>query len=610
MKTHTTKASLPKKSDASLIWRLTRNNLSAYLIAASFLGISTVFGFLVPLIASATIDDVLDGTPKNPSALLAKITAIMGGADTIRDRLWIPVLATLLCAVIAGILNYYQKVYAAREANSICKQLKDRIYNHIQHLSARYLDNASTGDLVQRCTSDIETIRLFLAAHVVEIGKSVVLVITVIPIMLLLDVRLTVVSCILIPLIILFGYIFFKKVKYVFKEVDEAEGRLTTVVQENITGIRVVRAFGRHDHEIQRFATPNKEYRDKGIDLIKLMAWFWASSDLLNFAQIGLALFVGSYMALNGEITIGTLFAFLALLNIVLWPVRMLGRILTDLGKTIVALGRIYEVLNEPVETASDTVTTHPDNPISGRIEMTHVNFSHNTSSATLRDISFSVEPGETLAIIGPSGTGKSTLMHLLLRFYTVDSGEIRVDEHEVKDLDRHYLRAQFGTVLQEPFLYSRSIKENIAFGRHGSEEGEIFEAAQMASIHETIDGFSKGYDTEIGERGITLSGGQRQRVALSRALLSNPPILLLDDALSAVDNETEANIIEALKTRRGKSTTIVIAHRLSTLSHADKILVMEEGSVSQSGTHAQLIKEDGLYQRLWAIQNQVEQSA
>lgn len=587
------------------IWRLTRRHRRGYAYAAAFLTLATVANFLVPLIASATIDYAIEPNPLSASPLLEGIATTLGGGQRIAIHLWIPVLAMLACALVAGLFTYLQKTYSAVEANAICKQLKDRVYDHIQRLDNRYLDKMSTGDLVQRCTSDIETIRIFLATHVVEIGKGIILVAAVVPIMLMLNARLTLVSTFLIPVTVLFGHFYFKRVKHVFKEVDEAEGELTTVVQENITGIRVVRAFGQHQYEIDRFATPNAAYRDKGTKLIVHMSWFWANSDLITLTQIGLALFAGAYMAINGDTTVGTLFAFLALLNIVLWPVRMLGRILTDLGKTIVSTGRIYEILDRPLETATDRVVARPDTPIAGRVELHDVSFAHDANIPTLQNISFTVEPGETLAIIGPSGTGKSTLMHLLLRFYDADSGEILLDRHAIKDLDRSYVRSQFGVVLQEPFLYSRSIKENIQFGRHDSSQEDIEQAANMASIHDTIRTFSQGYETEIGERGITLSGGQRQRVALSRALLANPPVLLLDDALSAVDNETEANIIQALKARHGRATTIVIAHRLSTLTHADRIVVMEKGAITQCGNHQSLIQQDGLYQRLWSMQNQ-----
>ena len=286
----------------------------------------------------------------------------------------------------------------------------------------------------------------------------------------------------------------------------------------------------------------------------------------------------------------------------------MIGRILTDLGKTVVALNRINEIFAEPPETLNDAVSTIPESPIDGKIEFRNVRFSHEAQTQpTIQDISFSIEPGETLAILGPSGAGKSTLMHLLLRFYDCDNGTIHIDGVDLKQLNRSYIRQQIGVVLQEPFLYSRSVMENIRFGAHAASERDIENAARMACIHDTILSFSNGYQTEIGERGITLSGGQRQRVAISRALLSDPPILLLDDALSAVDNKTENAIIEALKTRRGKRSTIVIAHRLSTLSHADKIVVMENGRITQIGDHASLVKADGLYQRLWNIQTQLQ---
>lgn len=589
------------------IWRLIEGNRWRYVFAAITLFLATFFEFLVPLIGSATIDHVLDTDSKQTNPLLDRVIQLLGGSEQISQNLWIPAVAMLFLSIIGGVFNHFQKRFAATASDGICKELKDRLYNHIQCLPNRYIDQAKTGDLVQRCTSDIETMRIFLAAHVVEIGRSLILVVTVVPIMLAMNTILTAVSTFLIPVIVLFGFFYFKRVKSIFKEVDESEGKLTAVVQENITGIRVVRAFGRHDYEIEKFAKPNQEYRDTNIRLTRLMANFWAPSDMLNLAQIGFALVVGSYMAVKGLTSIGTLVAFLALLNIVLWPVRMIGRILTDLGKTVVSLKRINEILSEPKETLHDKIQLNPIKPISGRIEFHEVSFAHNEEQPTVENISFAVEAGETLAILGASGAGKTTLMHLLLRFYDCDQGSILIDGMDLKDLDRSFIRNQFGVVLQEPFLYSRSIEENIRFGDSTASQQQIESAAQAASIHDTILGFSDGYKTEIGERGVTLSGGQRQRVAVSRALLSNPPVLLLDDALSAVDNETEKSIIETLDSRRGKGTTIIIAHRLSTLAHADSIIVMEKGRITQRGTHVSLTKEDGLYKRLWTIQTELQ---
>jgi len=596
-----------KTTDFQLIWKLLKEERVRYSLATLALLVATLFEFMVPLVGSATIDYVLDPNYEKSNPLLEWLMTTLGGTGNVAANLWIPALAMFLFAVCSGIFNHFQKRFAARASDGICKRAKDRLYDHIQKLSNRYLDGAQTGDLVQRCTSDIETMRLFLAAHVVEIGRSIILIAAVIPVMLALNPLLTLVSTFLIPIIIIFGYFYFKKVKAVFKEVDEAEGRLTSVAQENITGIRVVRAFGRHQFEIEKFAQPNQEYRDKSIRLTGLMARFWAPSDMLSLTQIGLALVVGSYMAAKGTTTVGTLFAFLALLNLVLWPVRMIGRILTDLGKTVVSISRIDEILSEPTETNKDEVRIHPANPVLGQIEIRDVSFRHTSESQTIDQVSVSIDPGETLAILGPSGSGKSTLLHLLLRFYDCDEGSIFLDGMAIRDLDRKYLRQQFGVVLQEPFLFSRSIEENIRFGGDASETNEVISAAKLASIHETIVGFADGYDTEIGERGITLSGGQRQRVALSRALLSDPPILLLDDALSAVDNDTEKAVIEALERRRKNRTTIIIAHRLSTLAHADRVIVMEKGRITQTGTHDTLIEEPGLYQRLWHIQTEMQ---
>ncbi|MDQ8202815.1 ABC transporter ATP-binding protein [Pelagicoccus sp. SDUM812003] len=591
-------------------WRLMRGYRGLFGWAAAALFVSTVFQFLTPLIGSAAIDFSLTDQGENSNRLLAFVIKTIGGGAFIKEHLWVAAVAMAGFAILGGVFNYYQKLAAAKASDGICKRLKDQLYDHIQRLDNRYLDQSQTGDLLQRCTSDVETIRIFLAAHVVEIGRSVVLILAVLPIMLSMHVGLTLVSMGLIPFIILYSYVYTKRVKHVFKEVDEAEGRLTTVVQENITGIRVVRAFGRHDFEIEKFAKPNGEYRDTGIHLIRLMSWFWSISDLVCLLQIGIALFASAYLAIQGSATVGTLFAFLALMNMVLWPVRMIGRILTDFGKTSVALSRIEEILTHPFETETDNASVHPKGPASGAIRFANVSFSHEEDGdPTVRDIDFEVNAGETLAILGPSGSGKTTLMHLLLRFYDCDSGTISIDGVDIRKLERAYLRDQFGVVLQEPFLYSRSIAHNIAFGVGGAKQMEIESAARAACIHDTIQTFSEGYQTEIGERGISLSGGQRQRVALSRALLRNPPVLLLDDALSAVDAETENSIIEALKKRHGNRTTIVIAHRLSTLAHADKIIVLENGRITQTGNHRSLSQEPGLYQRLWNIQTQLEAS-
>jgi ATP-binding cassette subfamily B protein len=606
---------MPSDASSSLqqIWQLLEGQRLRYTGAIAALCGATLFGYLVPFVGKVTIDFALVPDAPPATGVNRLVLNLLGGAEFLSAHLWLGAAWMVVLTALAGIFSYLKGRHASLASDGIARRLKDRLYNHLNHLPARFHDRADTGDLVQRCTSDVETVRLFLAVQIVEIGNAVILCLTALPLMLLIDVRMTLVSFVLLPPIVAYSYVYMRRVKHVFRDVEESEGELTGVIQENLTGIRVVRAFARQAHEERKFAGPNASYRDRHIRLLRLMAWFWSPSDFICLAQNGLVLIVGARWIAQGQLTVGALFAFLAYLNMLLWPVRQLGRILTDLGKAQVALGRLREILGqnpEPDTVAKDfpgTAPTPPPPTLAGAIEVRDLAFTHSGDIAALNGISFSVPPGETLAILGPSGAGKSTLIHLLLRLYDYDAGSIRVDGFELASLPRKWVRSQISVVMQEPFLYSKTLRENIRLGRAGAPDDAIFEAARVASIHETIAGFPAGYDTLIGERGITLSGGQRQRVALARALLREPPILILDDALSAVDSETEALILEALRRRRGRHTTLVIAHRLSTLAQADRVIVLDHGRIIQSGSHAELSRQDGLYRRLWQIQTSLE---
>lgn len=583
------------------MWGLTEGFRGTYAAAILALFCSTALNYLTPLIAGATLDAAISG--KAPAhALGSQLLAWMGGAGAVRERLWWPAVLMVLVTLIAGFGSFLKTWCSALASDGIVRRLKDRLFGHLQHLPASWHDRAETGDVIQRCTSDVETLRLALSAQVVDISNALLLLLTALPLMAALDLRMTLVSLSLILPIILFGYFYIGKVKHLFRGVDEAEGEVTRRVQENLSGLRVVRAFRRQEFEIDKFAGPNGEYRNRSLRLVRLMSWYWSSSDLIVLLQQGLVLFTGAWLISKGTLTVGTLFSFLMFLNLLLWPVRQMGRTLTDLGKSLVALNRMGEILAVVPEQG-------PVKPLApaalslGHLVVKDLGFDHESGTAALRGISFEVPAGATLAIVGPSGSGKSTLMHLLLRLYDYSAGTIHLDGMELRTLTREWVRAQFSVVMQEPFLFSRSIQENIRLGRNGAAAGEVSEAARMAGIHETIDGFPAGYETLVGEKGVTLSGGQRQRVALARALLQDSPVLLLDDALSAVDAGTEQAILEALRRRHGRRTTLVIAHRLSTLSHADQVIVLEEGRVVQNGTHAELIRREGLYRRLWEMQ-------
>jgi len=601
-------------SQFGIIWSIMRGYRLRYCLALGCLVLATVINFGIPLVGSATIDYAVSNQAAGPGTpwVIKLILHLAGGAAQLRAHLWLAPVLMVVLSVASGLFTYLKGWQASLASDGIARQLKNELYDHLSHLPAVYHDRTDTGDLVQRCTSDVETARQFLATQIMEIGNAVILAASAFPLLLSLNVHLALVSFILIPPIVVYGYVYFRKVKHVFKSVDEAEGALTGIIQENLTGIRVVRAFARQDFEREKFAVPNARYRDRSVFMLRLMSWYWSISDLVALIQIGLVLLVGAHWIVAGKLSIGVLFAFLAYLAIMLWPVRQMGRILTDLGKTSVALNRIREILavEREAEPPSSSLVV-PAGPLKGALAVHNLRFAHTGqpagSDGALNDVSFSVSPGETLAIIGPAGAGKSTLVHLLLRLYDYSEGSILLDGYELATLPRKWVRSQIGVVMQEPFLFSKSLKDNLKLGRDSALDHEIENAARAACIHETILSFDQGYGTLIGERGITLSGGQRQRVAIARAVLRHPPILLLDDALSAVDGETEALILDALKERHGRATTLVIAHRLSTLAHADRIIVLDRGRIIQTGTHAELAAQEGLYRRLWEIQTRTE---
>jgi len=578
-----------------------------YALAALLLLVGTLLLYGQPAIVGATLDAVLGDMLDQSPALIRRVVDLLGGAAFLRDNLWVAALATIACTGLGGLFTFGRMRAEAAAVEGIVRRLRDRLYDHLQRLPVSYFDKAQTGDLVQRVTSDVDTVRLFYSDQVIELLRAAALLLTVLPYLFLLDPVMALVAVAVLPVVVVFAVVFFARVRGSFKAMDEAEGAMTTAVQENLTGIRVVRAFARQDFERQKFAAKNHDHRDKHWRLFKLMAVYWASSDFLCFVQLVLVLIVGAVRVQNGDITAGTLVAFVQYVGIYLWPVRQMGRIVTELGKTTVAVGRIKEILDAPEE-VDRTAAAEAATPgrFLGAVRFEHVTFAHG-ESVVLDDVSFAVAPGTTLGLIGPSGSGKSTVGQLLMRFYDPRSGRVTLDGVDLATLPRHVVRGQIAAVMQEPFLYGKTIAENLRVGRADAPDAAMIDAASTAAVHESVEKFERRYDTVVGERGVTLSGGQRQRVAIARALLRDAPVLILDDALSAVDTRTEAQILDALRQRRGRSTTILIAHRLSTLMHADQICVMEHGRIVQRGTHEELIAADGLYRRLWQIQTAIE---
>lgn len=590
-----------------LLWNSMKGNRLLYLGAIISIGFATMFSFFSPLVIRLTVDSVIGGKKLDAPGFVVKMIEAVGGTSVLVQNLWICGLMLILLAVINGLFTFLKGSWTAKAAESTAQNLRNSLYDHLQHVPYDYHIKAETGDLIQRCTSDVETVRAFMAVQFVEIGRALFMLTMALIIMLSLDVRMTLISMLVVPIIFAFAIVFFMRVKKAFKASDEAEGRLSTVLQENLTGVRVVRAFARQDYEMDKFDVKNAEYRDLTYNLIKLLAGYWSASDLLCMFQIGTILVFGSYWASIGRISLGTLIVFITYESMLLWPVRQMGRILTDLGKTMVSLKRIEEILYQPIEEPSEDELKPL---IKGEIEFKNVTFGYEESKPILKNISFKVKAGQTVAILGPTGSGKTSLVHLLPRLYDFQEGSITIDGIDIRNIEKKWLRKNIGIVLQEPFLYSKTVLENIGLAKDNALEEEVFAAAQTASVHSVIQEFEKGYETMVGERGVTLSGGQKQRVAIARTLILESPVLIFDDSLSAVDTETDTSIRSALRERSKTATTFIISHRITTLSEADFIVVIDEGEVAQIGTHQELINKTGLYQRIWSIQNAIEEDA
>jgi ATP-binding cassette, subfamily B, bacterial len=591
----------------STLWQLMRGQRLRYGCAIVSMAAAVSLLYVVPLVIAAVIDGTLPGgkVHEAPQAVLRMLKSIAG--ERTNRVLLVAGISVIVITALSASLRYLFGRLAAIASESIARQLRNRLYDHLQHVPASYHDKAQTGDLVQRCTSDVDTVRLFYSSQVVEIARAALLMLIGLPLLLSMDWRLALVAFSLLPVIVLFAVIFFTKMQESFKKMDEAEGAMTTALQENLTGIRVVRAFARQDFERKKFREKNGKHRELNMRMYRIMATFWCISDYLCFTQLAIMLIAGAWRASAGTISVGLLVAFLNYEAALIWPVRQMGRILADLGKAMVSLGRIQEILQVSRESSATPEQSEAPLRFEGDIAFDNLSYSHG-EKPVLHDVTFSVRAGETLAILGPSGSGKSTIANLLLRLYDYENGSITIDGREIRGLDRKLVRSQFGVVMQEPFLYSKTVRDNIKLGRHDAPDDDAVRAATVAAVHESIEKFEKKYETLVGERGVTLSGGQRQRVAIARALLRDAPILVLDDALSAVDTHTETQILDALKRRHGRRTTLVIAHRLSTLMHADRIIVLEKGRIVQSGTHDALIAHEGLYRRLWQIQSALEE--
>lgn len=605
------------------MWRLLEGERGRYLAAIACTLAAAIFGYGTPLAVQALLDGVLAPDAAEAAGAIAPAAAavldLLGGREFVAEHLWVIAAFVGVTAGLAGICLFGRAYLSATACQQAVRRLRERLHAHLQRLPSAFFRRSESGDLLQRLTSDVETVQNFLASQVVEMGRSIALLLAALPLMLATDVAMTGISLVLMPFVLAFAVLYFKRIRRTFLLKDEAEGRLTARAQENLTGIRVVRSFNRGEHERRRFRDVNDAHRALDQRLFGHFAIFWSLSDLMCLSQMAIVLAFGLRGVSQATLSVGDFAFFLVAVNTWLWPMRMLGRILADLGKATVAMDRLQEILDEPEETgpeaepAAAIVEMPPaQGSRSPRLVFDRVRFRHAPDATPALDgVSFTVEPGETVALLGASGSGKSTLIDLLLRLDDPQAGRILLDDVDIATRPRAETRRRVASVLQQPFLYSRSIRDNVAMAHGAStDESDIASAASVAAIDETIRAFPEGYATAIGERGISLSGGQRQRLAIARAVLRDAEILVLDDALSAVDTETERRILDAIESRHGRRTTIVVAHRLSTLQVADRIVVLDRGRVVDVGTPQELRDRDGLYARLWEIQGEVEREA
>lgn len=514
----------------------------------------------------------------------------------------------VLLFLVQGLATFLSQKDAAKTAEGTIQRLRDYLYDHIQNLTFAYHAKTDTGDLIQRCTSDVDAIRRFYADQAIGLGRIIILFIVNFIALLRLNIYLALISVIVVPIIVFISVYFFRKVAKAYEAYQEQDAILSTTLQENLSGVRVVKAFARQPYEIDKFKKDNYEKYQRGRKLLTIHSMFWPISDIFCGAQMLVGYYIGAKMAIDGMISIGTYMAYAGLIIWIIFPLRNLGRMIVQMSNGLVSYDRIYKIIKEDREPL-DKGSISSKEKIRGDVEFKNVSFHYEDGSEVLHDISFKCHSGMSIALLGSTGSGKTSLVNLLPRFYDVTEGAVLLDDYDLRLYTRRYLREQIGIVEQEPFLFSRSIYENITFGiKDQVSTDQVEAAAKMAAVHDVILSFPQGYKTLVGERGVTLSGGQKQRIAIARTFLKDPRILILDDSTSSVDAETEAIIQDAIQKLMQNRTTFIIAHRIQSIMQADLILVMDKGSIIQKGTHNELIQQADVYRSIFDIQTRIEE--
>ena len=576
------------------------------LITVLFLAVFAPFTYsYVPMFIKYVFDFILETNPNPEVGLPSFLINYFQTFDGLRAIIVVG-LVLLSYQLLRGVILFSNGFFRGKLSEGISYDMRNEMYLHIQDLSFTYHNNANTGDLLQRCTSDIETVQTFIATQLPQLINIMAQFAFGAFQLGMINPYLMLSTMALAPVSIISSIWYFKYVTKRFEIIEKVEAEMTSTIQENVNGIRVVKAFNTELDEIEKFDRNSSNYRDESRRLNRISAIFWGLSDFSAFIQYVITIAVAIYLRRSNLMSTGDIIASLMYIGMLVWPLRGLGRIIGDFGKAIIANNRIEEVLQVPTEYVKDG-TLEPT--ITGEIEFKNVKYSYTETADLLNGVNFKINPGQTVAIVGKTGAGKSTVASLLTRLIDNDEGEILLGGVNIKDIKKKHVRENIGLVLQDPFLYAKSIYDNISIGQPQTPNEMVVKAAQTAAIDSDISKFEGGYKTMVGEKGVTLSGGQKQRIAIARMLLLQKPVVIFDDSLSAVDTKTDLMIRQALKNRNAQLTSIIITHRITAAKEADVIIVLDNGVVSEFGTHDELSKKEGLYKNLWEIQGELESS-
>jgi len=593
------------ETKADLLLYFVKGSKRWFALAVLFACAVSLLELINPKIIGYTVDTLIGDTPSRVSVPVSVLINVSGGEAVLKENLWMVGTAVVFVAVLSALSRFLFRMFNSIGAETLVKRMRDTLFDHITRLPFSWHSVNHTGDIIQRCTSDVEQIKMFLSEQLTSLLRVAVLIAMALFSMYNISPQLMMVSGFFIPVIIGYSFWFHKKIGSQFGIVDSEEGKLSSIAQENLTGVRVVRAFGREKYERSRFEKQNAYYTGMWIRLMQLMSAFWASGDLISYVQLLCVLVFGSYLAVNGSLSAGSFIEFITYNAMLTWPVRMLGRVIANLSKAGISIERLRYIMNsEEEKDLPDSLTPdfHQD------ITFDHVSYSYTEDGAKiLDDVSFTVKAGSTVGILGSTGSGKSTLMYLLDRLYPIaeGNGRILIGDTDIRNIKADWIRRNVGMVLQEPFLFSRTLSENISIASESKDIEHVHKAAEIAQLSEAVDHFKDGYDTFVGERGVTLSGGQKQRTAIAQMLIRKPPVMVFDDSLSAVDAETDAKIRAALNESTKDTTVILIAHRITTLMHADQIIVMDKGRIAEMGSHEELVEKGGIYAKIYDLQMQ-----